>query len=241
MGVDAVHPMDSREDESLIWDDLFRRGEIHWRRPHEAVVQLSDRLKEKGFRDALDLGCGLGRHLVYLAQVGFEVHGADLSGEALRRAHEWLRDEGFVARLTRCDFACLPYRDSSFDAVVSLYVLYHGVFDTMRTAFREVYRVLRPGGLGLVSLISDRHYRRGSGVEVEAGTYIPDVGIDAGLPHHFSTREEIGMLVRDCTILRLDLEEQEEEGGSRRSHWLLLFEKPVCSEVDDGSVLGADR
>lgn len=50
-----------------------------------------------------------------------------------------------------CDNQTLPFRDSCFDAVISVGVIHHFASAKRRTrALEELYRILRPGGKMLV-------------------------------------------------------------------------------------------
>ena len=85
----------------------------------------------------LDVGCGTGRNLPFLPPGSV---GLDPSAEVLGRARR--RAPG--ARLVQGSAEALPFRDESFDTVVSGLVLC-SVPDPAR-ALAEVRRVLRPGG-----------------------------------------------------------------------------------------------
>ena len=89
------------------------------------VVQA---FKEQGCSTVLDLGCGNGRHLVYLAKAGFEVTGLDISPTGLALARSWLGEEGLEASLVRTDFKSpLPFRDGAFEAMLSTQVIHHAL------------------------------------------------------------------------------------------------------------------
>ena len=97
--------------------------------------------------DVLDLGCGEGYCARELAARGARsVTGVELSDEMvdLARAQD---DELGQGILYRCgDVAALEDPDGSYDLAVGVFV--YNYLDTQRMAssFREVYRVLRPGG-----------------------------------------------------------------------------------------------
>jgi SAM-dependent methyltransferase len=92
----------------------------------------------------LDLGCGPGNLLDYLAPHG-ATYGSDFSADALR----FCAGRGFP-RLFRADFLRLPVRSDSFDLVTCIDVLEHLQDD--RRAVAELHRVLRPKGLLVVSV-----------------------------------------------------------------------------------------
>ena len=92
----------------------------------------------------LDAGCGTGGALRWLAPYG-RVWGVDRSPDALTYCRQ--------RRLTRVcqgSLLALPYPDATFDLVTSFDVLYHrGVPDDV-ASLRELRRVVRPDGWGLV-------------------------------------------------------------------------------------------
>lgn len=92
----------------------------------------------------LDLGCGPGNLLDVLSAHG-ETFGSDFSADALR----FCRGRGHQ-RLLRADFHSLPVKSDSFDLVTSIDVLEHLQDD--RSAIAELQRILRPGGLLVVSV-----------------------------------------------------------------------------------------
>ncbi len=206
------------------WNELFTKEEFRWKIPQEQVVALIPKLRERGAQRVLDLGCGSGRHTVYLAREGFQVCGVDNAENALLNTQAWLARENLSAELRAADIERIPYPDGFFDAVISIYVIYHKTIAGMRRVGDEIYRVLRPGGLALVSLQSRRGYRWGTGKEIEANSFRPDVGPDAGEIHHYSHLAEIETLFERFVIRRIELEERVEE-GNRHSHWQVLLEK----------------
>ena len=172
----------------------------------------------------LDLGCGAGRHVVYLAKQGFEVFGMDISENGLEHTRQWLAGEGLTAQLVKSDMAHVRYADGFFDAVLCFYVIYHQTLAGMRGTIAEIYRVLRPGGFALISLQSKRGYRYRCGEEIEPDTFISNVGADAGMLHHYSDLTEIASLFERFVVHKVELEESLHD-GNRHSHWQVLIER----------------
>jgi len=96
----------------------------------------------------LDAGCGTGGMLEKLKQTStqWNLDGADISPIALDHA----RERG-IENLTACSVDALPMADATFDAVVSLDVLYHSGLDDDKGA-GEFARVLKPGGFLVLNL-----------------------------------------------------------------------------------------
>ena len=90
----------------------------------------------------LDLGCGGGIGIPVIASLGWSVVGVDESADQLRVATD--RAGGIAEQLVRADAASMPFEDSSFDSVVSMFL--HTDVDDIGSVFGEAARVLRPGG-----------------------------------------------------------------------------------------------
>ncbi len=105
-------------------------------------------------RRVLDIACGEGYGSDMLAAVAREVHGVDVSPEAVAHA----RRQYGRARLTFSagDCAAIPLTDASVDVVVSFETIeHHARHDDM---MREIRRVLAPGGLLIISSPDRREY-----------------------------------------------------------------------------------
>ena len=99
-------------------------------------------------RDVLDAGCGTGGMLTWLGRYAGEgrVAGVDISPDALA----FCRQRG-LRHLAQASVTALPFADSTFDLVTSFDVLVQlpGEGSDER-AMREMFRVLRPGGVAFV-------------------------------------------------------------------------------------------
>lgn len=173
------------------WDAIFaQRGRV-FTEPHEELPSIVALLEQRGATTVLDLGCGTGRHLVYLAQRGFQVSGLDSSPQAIEGARQWLADEGLEGDLRLSSMAePLPWPDAAFDAVLSVQVIHHAELATIRSVVAEVHRVLKPGGFLFVTVPSLRN-QGDTFREIEPNTLVPLDGPEKGLPHHYFTPEEL--------------------------------------------------
>lgn len=97
-------------------------------------------------KDALEVACGAGQGLGYLARHARFVAGGDISAEVLERARATY---GEAIALGVFDAAQVPYPDQSFDAVLLFEAIYY--LPDIEKFMREARRLLRPGGHLLIA------------------------------------------------------------------------------------------
>jgi SAM-dependent methyltransferase len=117
---------------------FWYRGFRHYLRPVLAAVVAG-----RPHARILDVGCGTGYNLALLARHGAPF-GLDPSARGLALARAMGRP------LLRADAARLPFADASFDLVTSFDVMQ--CIPTDREAVREMARVVKPGGVVVVSM-----------------------------------------------------------------------------------------
>lgn len=130
------------------YEVLYRHEDGHWWYAglHDLVLRHLAELAGRTARPRLlDAGCGTGKLLA--ACTRHQAVGIELAPEAF----PFLRQRG-LANLVRGTICRLPFPDDSFDAVVSLDVLYHIAAPGDLMALRELARVVRPGGQVLLNL-----------------------------------------------------------------------------------------
>ncbi len=130
-----------RQPGALIVDDAAYLNHETWIRP--ALADLGD---VRGLR-VLDYGCGHGMAAVVLARRGARVTALDLSPGYLAEAGRRAVANGVSVELVQADGQRLPFADASFDRIWGNAVLHH--LD-VATAGRELFRVLRPGGVAVL-------------------------------------------------------------------------------------------
>ncbi|MEZ4733039.1 MAG: class I SAM-dependent methyltransferase [Caldilineaceae bacterium] len=168
---------------------------------------------------ALDLGFGVGRHALLLAQAGFDVYGIDASENGLAYTQAWAAREGVTLHLQTGDMATLPYADHFFDAVLTWNVIYHGTAAVVQQTIREVERIVQPGGYLLCTLISTKHKRYGQGNEIEPNTFVIPGEEETSHPHHYFDEAAVRSYLSNFAILRC---EDVEQNGAGKYHWQIL-------------------
>jgi ubiquinone/menaquinone biosynthesis C-methylase UbiE len=90
-----------------------------------------------------DFGCGPGQTTKYLTDLGMEISGLDVSEKMIEQA----RTRYPQIHFSKGNILELEFKDDSIAGIVAFYVICHFTEKQVEKAFREVFRVLRPGGL----------------------------------------------------------------------------------------------
>lgn len=116
---------------------------------------IFDLLEAKEGDRILDLATGTGRVSVGMAEKGVSIFGADLTWKMVERAKEKASEK----RLTNVSFHLadglqLPYKENTFDKIVSIRFFHILPFEMQKAILQEVRRVLKPGGTFIVEFNS---------------------------------------------------------------------------------------
>ncbi|NWG10142.1 class I SAM-dependent methyltransferase [Candidatus Bathyarchaeota archaeon] len=204
------------------WNQILREEWYSSEKPDELVVNFATSLRKQNKKTrVLDLGCGAGRNLVYMASQGFEAHGLDTSETGLNSTKERLRKRDLKAYIAKGDVHLLPYRDTYFDAVMCLFVIYHQKLAGIQVTISEIHRVLRKRGVLIINFQSKQSHMYGKGTKVERDTFIQQAGPEKGIPHHFSDKQEITRLLKDFQTTNVKLRERKSDDGYFESRWIV--------------------
>src|SRR6478609_6149487 len=131
------------------WSISFDRRCIDYARDRfVAITGLPDTVT---YGKALEIGAGTGFFSLNLKQAGVldEVHVTDLSPGMVEAARANAEQLGFTVEGRVADAERIPYDDNTFDVVVGHAVIHH--IPHVEQAFREMLRVLKPGGRFVVA------------------------------------------------------------------------------------------
>lgn len=218
------------------WDASYGRRENHVFVPSDELVRYVSRHirrrvglnelvdVEPGSEGAavLDLGCGIGRHLVYGTEMGLEMHGIDLSAAAVAIAVEWLgRSIGDDARgrVVVGDASTLPWEDAFFAHAVSDSALDSMPFDVAEAAVAELARVVRPGGTVYLNLIASD--------DGSARDHVVDTEHEHGTVQTYFDEPRIRRLtglaftIEQCHLARLE----DRLGGTSHGRWHVVLRR----------------
>ena len=192
------------------WDDVFAEKGKYFTNFHPDMERLAKLFSEKGVQRILDLGCGTGRHLLFLLKKGFEVYGLDGSPNGLEIAKNWLAEENLSSELTCQKIEHeFPYKDGFFDAVISIQVIHHNLLKDIIFTVDEIKRTLKPEGLIFLTfpLLQGFYVKKQNMQKVEKRTYIPLTGQEKGLPHHFFTVAEVKRVFSAFNLSEIRIDE----------------------------------
>jgi cyclopropane fatty-acyl-phospholipid synthase-like methyltransferase len=96
----------------------------------------------------LDLGCGSGVPITKWLAAKYKVTGVDFSEEQINLARVNVPSADFICT----DIMDLSFRPSSFEAIVSLYVIFHLPRQEQAVLFKRMSKWLAPGGYLFASL-----------------------------------------------------------------------------------------
>jgi tellurite methyltransferase len=206
------------------WDKRWATdaGRADWLDPHPAVVALLPELEQRGARNALDLGCGVGRHALLLAEAGFAVEAFDGSETGLDVLRETIAARGLTIGFQHGSADALPYSDRAFDFVLSWNVIYHGTLGDAGQRIAEIWRVLKPGGLYQGTMLPTRNSNYGIGRRVAPDTFVVDGVEERGHPHFYCDAGVLVSLFRGFELLSLTQTQQKKPGSW---HWNIVAER----------------
>ena len=136
------------------WWDLAYRSGAPWDSgvPADELMELVQGGRVRVGR-VLDIGCGTGTNVLYLAEKGFDVSGVDISKVAIRKAAAKARE-----RDLKCGFYMLDFLDtevvsrifSTFDVVLDV-GCFHSLSAQDRLRYKQSLKVVsRPGSIYLL-------------------------------------------------------------------------------------------
>lgn len=200
------------------WNQIFKKyGKVFFE-SQEDMPKIAAIFKRHKVKKVLDLGCGSGRQMVFLAKKGFSVYGFDIAEEGIKIAKDWLKSEKLEADFKIGSiYKKLPYSDNFFDAVISTHAIHHGKIEDVRKAIGELHRVLKPDGLIFINLrkrkikkydpknpIIEKYGKQKTAYKMIAErTYMPTEGGEKGLIHYLFDKKQIKKEFKDFRIEKI--------------------------------------
>lgn len=131
----------------------------NWQQAAQEVATMARWLQLQPAATLLDIGCGMGRHALALANLGYAVTGIDLSTTLLTEATK--NDVHQQLTLVQGDMRSLPFASHSFQATVNLFTSF-GYFADDEDNYKvlhEIRRVLTQDGKFLIDFLNGSYVR----------------------------------------------------------------------------------
>jgi SAM-dependent methyltransferase len=215
------------------WEGMLEaRPEMFGRDPSEPARRTAADLKAAGARRILELGGGQGRDSLFFAAEGFEVRVLDYAQPGVDAILRKAAQAGLAERLTAAQHDVrqpLPLDDASFDACYSHMLFCMALTTAELTALtREIFRVLRPGGLCVYTVRNVNDPDFGRGIHRGEGLYE-----NQGFIVHFFDRAKVEQLAHDWELVAVD---ELEEAKLPRRLFRVTLRKPDRSSQSSRSL-----
>jgi cyclopropane fatty-acyl-phospholipid synthase-like methyltransferase len=132
-----------RENAGKVWDEMYKRPDAPLRTV--PTPALPDAVKGLRPGKALDFGMGLGRNALYLAELGWDVTGVDLSEEAIRQVGDIAKKKQLRLDAIQADLRQWDLGKEKWDLIVAA-----NMHSLLVESAQRVMDALKPGGLLVV-------------------------------------------------------------------------------------------
>lgn len=214
------------------WNEIFKQRGRVFMKIEEDMPKIVKVFRRRGVKKILDLGCGSGRQIIYLAKHKFKVYGIDIAPKGIELTKSWLKKEKLKANLKIGNiYKKLTYPNNFFDAVVSTSTIHHEKIKNIRKLIKEIERVLKPGGLIFITVrkrkfkkfwpkftIIEKYGKQKTRYKVIGPrTYICIEGAEKGMTHYLFNKELIRQEFKNFKIYDIWMD-------SNKRHYCFLGE-----------------
>lgn len=154
--------MTTHEEQQKAWEGEHARPHVLHQmdsvEPSSGVVEFAKFLQKNGVArgKGIEMGCGKGRNVIWLAGEGYEMYGLDFSANAIAEAKRRGESAGTSATFVQHDATVRwPYGGGEFDIAIDCFASTDIESREGRAfAVSEMYRILKPGGYLLSYVLS---------------------------------------------------------------------------------------
>ena len=208
------------------WNQHYERPKSRLSYPDENLVRILSKslfeVEKKENLNALDIGCGSGRHLSLLSDFGItKIIGLDYSMPSLvlskNHPHSFL---------INADSEKLPFGDMKIDLALCWGSLHYSDKKSFSTKVSEIFRILKHGGFLLGTLRSNRDTFMRRGKETGDNVWVTDLDDIKGSTVSFYDDKELSEGFKQFKDFEYGLMERTPLGSDKViSHWYFSAKK----------------
>ena len=161
------------EDQKAYWNSTHAQGAIdrYSAQPTALAEEFVKLLSPQS--TVLELGCGAGNDAAFFAQRGHQVTATDFSEVAIDKAKQRYTHIPTLRFREQDMTQPFPFHEDAFDAVYARLSLHYFTHTQTQGLFREIQRILKPGGLlcFMCKSTKDPLYGRGKKIEEDMFEY----------------------------------------------------------------------
>ncbi|HEG0497562.1 TPA: class I SAM-dependent methyltransferase [Campylobacter jejuni] len=192
------------------WHELHadKRHQPHY--PSNDLVSFVFRNFKLGDK-ILDLGCGAGRHVKFLAENGFKAYGVDYSENGIKATQKLLKTYNLQADLKVSSADNIPYEDKSFDGLLCYGVLYYNSKEVIEKAAKEIYRVLKQDSIAYIVVrnMDDYRYKNNKKISkyeviIQESDKNRSASCEDGMQMYFFDKDEVKRVFKDFKTIEIN-------------------------------------
>jgi len=198
-----------QEKNADLWNTVHKYHEGN-RYPHEYLVKFSSFIEQAKYissLSALDIGFGCHSNLKMCYEMGYDIYGIEVSGEALRKTSQTFEDMGIKFTGKLFNSPEIPFEDNKFSLVYSQQAIYYNL--DLEKVISEIKRVLVPGGAIYITFFTPKHwyFRHSEKVNdtlVKWSDAFPTLALRGLILRYFSSKQELREIFNEFKYLRVD-------------------------------------
>lgn len=215
-----------------VWDNVFL-NQTWGKYPAEDLIRFVAKnfyhMPQRKKTKILEVGCGPGANLWYMAREGFAVYGIDGSKTAISYAKHRLDMEcpEWEGELQNGDILKLPYADEFFDGVIDNEAVYANSYENAKKIYSEMVRVCKTGGKFFSRTFANDSWGDKTGKKVGRNAWQVGEGplLDKGYSR-FTYETEIEDLIQGVKFVEIEMLMR--TGADRTKaikEWIIIGEK----------------
>ena len=222
----------------MVFNSQEHWNKSHLNHPKDRQPSNFAKDKEKLFRRhsiICDLGGGDGTDSLYFVGKGHNAYLLDIANLALKRAEEKARAKGFEKSLvtTPIDLGKdkIPYENNFFDVVYSRLSLHYFYQERMVEIFKDIYRVLKVGGIVYIVIKSPEDKKEMEWLESHDEKLEDGIYSENGLIKTRFTKEQYRSMLQEADIKNFEIKDYTEEFGKQKIFVKSKAEKLLYIEI----------